>query len=92
MSYVYQVMTGTYLPRSKKIFDCRCKAINHIKAILDLADKKLDINEIAACVRLTCIDDQKFPEYRKMFTESELSSPFLKKNDKNNFDDEYSEN
>jgi hypothetical protein len=76
---LYHIRTGCYLPRCKKIFDCRCKAKEHIREILDMRDKRLAKDEIKACIAVTIIDDEKMPDYHRYFKESVLRSPSMEK-------------
>lgn len=76
---LYHVRTGSYLPRCKKLFDCRCKAKDHVREILNMRDPSLKKDEIRSSIAITLIDTEKLPEYESLFKESELRPAIVEK-------------
>jgi hypothetical protein len=77
MGIIYHVITKGYLHRSKKLFDCRCKAYEYVQQILEMCSRKLERDEVKMSLSIARIDDEVVPNYKKLFMEQEVSEPFL---------------
>ena len=69
---IYHVQTSNYLPKSKKNFECRCEAYDYVESIIEGYGQDLDKHELRFSIRVTRIDDEMVPNYRKLFPEKEL--------------------
>lgn len=81
MSLIYFVSTGNYLHKSKKFFDCFCEAIDHLKKIIDMAPSDLEPTDIEISYQLLRLDNEKCPDYGKVYKEMEIKQPGRKKSD-----------
>jgi len=81
MAIVYFVRTGSYLPKSKQYFDCRCKALNYIQEIIEKHATDLDEDHLDCSIDLISIDEEKLPNHRKYYIERSLQPAPLKKDD-----------
>lgn len=81
MSLMYHVITNNYLHRSKKLFDCYCKAQDFIQKIVKMSEQKLTKKQVKQSVKITRIEEELCPNYKKIFLESEIKEPLLEADD-----------
>jgi hypothetical protein len=70
MTILYQVRTGTTLPKSKMFFSSLARAKEHVFKIVDLArkkGKKLKDLDLERDIGITKINTEVFPDYAKYF-------------------------
>ena len=76
MARVYQVITGNWLHRSKRIFESIEESIGHIKKIVDMKADWVSHSQALMSYHITTIDTDELPEYRKIFKEhAEIRPP-----------------
>jgi hypothetical protein len=75
---IYHVQTFNYLPRSKKNFECRCEAYEYVESVIEDYGQDLGKYELIFSIRVTRIDDERVPNYKKMFPEKEMDFSLLR--------------
>lgn len=70
--FVYQVTTSHSLPHTKKLFSCRCEAVNYLEEFLKKHGATFGESELSQSVRLTAVDNQKIKNYKNVFLEKEF--------------------
>ena len=66
---MYQVITGNWLHRSKRIFSTMEECILHIKKIIDMKPFWISYCQTHESYYITEINTDLLPEYRKIFKE-----------------------
>lgn len=82
MALNYHVKTGAYLPNTKRIFDCYCKAIDYLKEALLRAPGELGKDELEASVTITRVDSDLDYCVKRIFPERvDRTIPSMQKKD-----------
>ena len=80
MARVYQVITGNWLHRSKKIFNSIEDCMAHIKKIVDMKKVWVTYYQAHSSYHITMIDTDEMPQYKKIFKEhAEIRPPSWEK-------------
>ena len=76
LDIVYFVRTGSYLPREKKFFTCRCQADAYVEKVIDEASEDLNEIEILSSIQIIAINANKLSDYKRYFQESDWQPRF----------------
>lgn len=79
MAKIYQCITGNWLPNSKKIFKTYDECKEHIKKIEEMKESWISAYQVLSSIRVTMIDTEEFPEYKKIFKEYAEIRPLKKR-------------
>lgn len=76
LDIVYFVRTGSYLPREKRFFTCRCQADAFVAQVIDEASEELSEIEILSSIQIIAINANKRSDYKRYFQESDWQPRF----------------
>lgn len=74
MPIIYQVTTGNWLHRSKKIYETVEECYAHIRKIEEMKEDWVTNDQSLASRRIIMIDTDELPEYQKIFKEKLLKN------------------
>lgn len=81
MAMKWQVITGTYLPRTKRIFDCYCTAISYIKEVLSKSPPELNQEDLERCIKMIRLDETAQKIHDRLFVMTPDAPPYERKDE-----------
>jgi hypothetical protein len=82
MTKIFHVVTGNYLPASKRNFQTIEEAVKHIQLITSMKDSWVKARQVHCSYHIIEVDSEEFPNYEAAFPSSDIIKPTIPPNER----------